>query len=92
MPSADYHERELTGMRTACQALPMYHGMGLAQTGWSVACGAVITALKPQFPTRQPSPDDVLRDMIATKSDLLFCMPSMLEASVFFLVLVTWSF
>ena len=81
MLRADFHERELTGTRMACQAIPMFHGMGVAQLTWAVTCGSVITAFKPQFPARQPAPDDVLRDAMATKSDLLFCVPSMLEVS-----------
>ncbi|GJE93572.1 acetyl-CoA synthetase-like protein [Phanerochaete sordida] len=74
-----YHERELTGMRLACQAIPMFHGMGMAALGWALACGLILTTFKPQFPPRQPAADDVLRESMATKSDLLFCVPSMLE-------------
>lgn len=27
----------MTGVKLACHSMPMYHGMGIAQTGWSVS-------------------------------------------------------
>ena len=30
-------ERDLTGKRLACHSMPMYHGMGIMQTGWTVS-------------------------------------------------------
>lgn len=31
-----FGERDLTGQRLACHSMPMYHGMGLMQVGWTV--------------------------------------------------------
>ena len=41
-----------------------------------------MTAFKPQFPGRVPDPDSVIREAMATKSDLLFCVSSMAEVCV----------
>ena len=57
---SDYHERELTGMRLACHAIPMFHGMGMAALGWALSSGLILTAFKPRFPVHPPVADDVL--------------------------------
>ena len=36
-PLKDMGERDLTGKRLACHSMPMYHGMGTMQTGWTVS-------------------------------------------------------
>ncbi|EKM51198.1 uncharacterized protein PHACADRAFT_103930 [Phanerochaete carnosa HHB-10118-sp] len=76
-----YHERDMIGMRLSCHTIAMFHGMGIAAIGWAIGCGLVLTGFKPQFPARQAAPDDILRGAMATKSDLLFCVPAMIEAS-----------
>lgn len=38
-----------------------------------------MTTFKPQSPARVPSPDTMLDAVRATKSDILFCVPSFVE-------------
>ena len=33
---AVFGERDMTGVRLSCHSLPMFHGMGVVQTGWTV--------------------------------------------------------
>ncbi|EKM52740.1 uncharacterized protein PHACADRAFT_198789 [Phanerochaete carnosa HHB-10118-sp] len=47
---------------------------------YSFKDAAVILHSSATVPARQAAPDDILRGAMATKSDLLFCVPSMIEA------------
>ncbi|KAJ3535272.1 hypothetical protein NM688_g7002 [Phlebia brevispora] len=74
-----FGERDLTGQRLSCHSMPMYHGMGIMQVGWTAFSGLVLTVFKSQVPTAVPSPDSVMRGAMDTKSDLIFCVPSFVE-------------
>lgn len=39
--SIGFGQRDLTGQRLACHAMPMFHGMGVMQIGWTV-CGKIV--------------------------------------------------
>ncbi|KAI0070731.1 acetyl-CoA synthetase-like protein, partial [Panus rudis PR-1116 ss-1] len=73
-------ERNMTGKRLACHSMPMYHGMGIMQTGWTATAGLIVSAFKPQSPAVSPTPELVIRGSVATKSDIIFCVPSFVEA------------
>ncbi|CAL1699334.1 unnamed protein product [Somion occarium] len=76
-----YHgERDLTGQHLGCHSLPMYHGMGMIQAGWSATSGLVLTTFKPQSPAPVPTPESVLKGSMATKTDVIFCVPSFIES------------
>ncbi|KAJ3846639.1 acetyl-CoA synthetase-like protein [Lentinula lateritia] len=74
-----FGEVDLTGKKIACHGLPMYHGLAMMQTGWTATSGLIMAAFKPQQPAIQPSPDTVIAGSIATKSDILFCVPAFIE-------------
>ncbi|KAI0070275.1 acetyl-CoA synthetase-like protein [Panus rudis PR-1116 ss-1] len=73
-------ERNLTGKRFSCHSMPMHHGMGMTQTGWTATAGVVVTSFKPQSPAIIPTPDLVIKGSVATKADVIFCVPSFIEA------------
>ncbi|CAL1699315.1 unnamed protein product [Somion occarium] len=73
-------ERDMTGQRLACHSMPMYHGMGIMQTGWTATAGLTLTAFRPQSPAIGPTPELVIKGAIDTKSDVIFCVPSFIEA------------
>lgn len=91
----DFGERDLTGQRLGCQAMPMFHGMGMMQTGWTVsaifppcnrilndlqaASGLVLTTFKPQSPAMTPMPDAVFHAAINSDTDVIFCVPTFIE-------------
>ena len=66
-------------MRFACHATPMFHAMGMLEITTSACCGNVITAFKPQSPARMLSEDSLIKSAIATKTDILVCVPSFVE-------------
>ncbi|KAJ3520636.1 hypothetical protein NM688_g9133 [Phlebia brevispora] len=73
-------EQDLCGQRLACHSMPMYHGMGLMQTLWTGCAGLVITAFKPHVPAIAPTPELVITGSVTTQSDIVFCVPSFVEA------------
>lgn len=59
--------------------MPMFHGLGMMQIGWTATSGLVLTVFKPQVPPMVPTAESVMRGAIATKSDFIFCVPSFIE-------------
>lgn len=90
-----FGEQDLTGKRLGCHGMPMFHGMGMMLTTWTVcrsmqclhmfqwsfkaASGLVITAFKPKSPATAPLPDAVIQSAAASRSDIVFCVPSFVE-------------
>ncbi|KAJ6629893.1 hypothetical protein B0H10DRAFT_1775629 [Mycena sp. CBHHK59/15] len=72
--------RELTDQVFSLHGMPMYHGMGVLQTFWSASCGLVISAFEPKSPPIIPTPDGLFLAAKATSSDIIFCVPSFIEA------------
>ncbi|KAA1470564.1 acetyl-CoA synthetase-like protein [Dentipellis sp. KUC8613] len=75
-----YGSRDLTGMRFACHSMPMYHGMGCFLMTWTASVGVVLTLFRPQSPAQHPTPEAVFSAVMASKSDLIFTVPSFVEA------------
>ncbi|CAL1699337.1 unnamed protein product [Somion occarium] len=73
-------ERDLCGQRFGCHAVPFFHGTGTMQTGWTATVGLTLTCFKPQSPAIGPSPELVIKGAMLTKSDIIFCVPSFVEA------------
>ncbi|KAJ7769931.1 hypothetical protein B0H16DRAFT_1516867 [Mycena metata] len=72
--------RDLTGQIFSLHSMPMYHGMGIFQMFWSAACGLVLSAFEPKSPPTIPTPDNLFHAAKATNSDIIFCVPSFIEA------------
>ncbi|THH14562.1 hypothetical protein EW146_g5781 [Bondarzewia mesenterica] len=75
-----YGERDLTGMRMASHSLPMFHTMGSLAMFWTATTGSVLTVFKPQSPTQKPAIDDVFKAVVESKSNVIFTVPSFIEA------------
>ncbi|EIW79977.1 acetyl-CoA synthetase-like protein [Coniophora puteana RWD-64-598 SS2] len=71
--------RDLTGVVFSLHTMPMFHGMGVLQVCWAAACGIVISAFEPAFPSTLPTPDNLYVAAKATDSDVIFCVPSIIE-------------
>ncbi|KAF7355647.1 Acetyl-CoA synthetase-like protein [Mycena sanguinolenta] len=75
-----FGERDLTNQVLSMHSMPMYHGMGFTQTVWAASCGLVMSTFEPKpFPTI-PNPVNHLLAARATNSDIIFAVPSFLEA------------
>jgi hypothetical protein len=44
---------DMTGVRLACHSMPMFHGMGIAQVGWTVSWALADKAWLPLTPATQ---------------------------------------
>ncbi|KAF7798676.1 hypothetical protein EIP86_009900 [Pleurotus ostreatoroseus] len=75
-----FGERDLTGKRLACHSMPMYHGMGVMQVGWTAFSGLVLTVFESRIPAVVPSPESVMKGAMDTSSNFIFCVPSFVEA------------
>ncbi|TFY63805.1 hypothetical protein EVG20_g6168 [Dentipellis fragilis] len=75
-----YGSRDLTGVRFGCHSMPMYHGMGCFLMTWTASVGVVLTVFRPQSPAQQPTPEAVFSAIMASKSDIIFTVPSFVEA------------
>ncbi|KAJ7449028.1 hypothetical protein B0H11DRAFT_2079248 [Mycena galericulata] len=75
-----FGERDLTNQVLSLHSMPMYHGMGVLQTWWSASCGMVLSAFEPKAIPTIPTPDSLFFAAKATESDIIFCVPSFIEA------------
>ncbi|THH09230.1 hypothetical protein EW145_g2182 [Phellinidium pouzarii] len=74
-----YSEIDLAGSVFLCQALPMFHGMGLLVVLYSLASGLVVSVFKPQSPAVVPNPVNVIENAIALNFDYAFVTPTFVE-------------
>ncbi|KAJ7449030.1 hypothetical protein B0H11DRAFT_2079260 [Mycena galericulata] len=75
-----FGERDLTNQVLSVHSVPMYHGMGVLQTWWSASCGIVLSAFEPKAIPTISTPDSLFHAAKATESDIIFCVPSFIEA------------
>ncbi|KAJ7087037.1 hypothetical protein C8R43DRAFT_939403, partial [Mycena crocata] len=75
-----FGERDLTNQTLSLHSMPMYHGMGILQTWWSASCGLVLSAFEPKAIPTIPTPESLFHAARATDSDIIFCVPSFIEA------------
>ncbi|OBZ73545.1 hypothetical protein A0H81_05885 [Grifola frondosa] len=75
-----FGERDLTDQIFSLHVMPMYHGMGVLQLCWTASCGLVVSSFEPKSPTPVPNPDALFVAAKATNSDIIFCVPSFIEA------------
>ncbi|TFY76506.1 hypothetical protein EWM64_g7507 [Hericium alpestre] len=75
-----YGQRDLTGMRFGSHSVLFFHAMGTALLTWTLSVGVVLTVFEPQSPAHQSTTDSVFAGYLATKVDLPFTVPSMVES------------
>ncbi|EGN97840.1 hypothetical protein SERLA73DRAFT_109083 [Serpula lacrymans var. lacrymans S7.3] len=75
-----YGERDLTGIRNAAPSMPMFHAMGAYQVVWTAATGMILSVFEPKSPATVPTADNAFKHAIDTNSDIIFCVPSFVEA------------
>ncbi|KAK0480581.1 hypothetical protein IW261DRAFT_1473414 [Armillaria novae-zelandiae] len=75
-----FGERDLCDVLFALHVMPMYHGLGVTQLCWAASSGLVVGVFEPKTPAILPTPDRLFASAKATNSDLIFCVPSFVEA------------
>ncbi|KAF8488261.1 acetyl-CoA synthetase-like protein [Gautieria morchelliformis] len=74
-----YGEIDICSKTLAGHALPMFHGMGVITILWTCCTGVILGSFEPTVPPTNPTPESVLKGIIDTKSDIVFCVPSFVE-------------
>ncbi|SJL02272.1 uncharacterized protein ARMOST_05598 [Armillaria ostoyae] len=72
--------RDLCDVVFAVHGLPMYHGMGIFAFLCAVSSGLVLGVFEPKVPATSPTLDNVFGSAKAMNSDIIFCVPYILEA------------
>ncbi|KAH9934343.1 uncharacterized protein B0H18DRAFT_870080 [Fomitopsis serialis] len=75
-----FGERDLTGQVFSLHTMPMYHAMGVQQLCTTASSGMVVSSFEPQLLAPIPTPDALFVAAKATETDILFCVPSFVEA------------
>ncbi|KAJ7191755.1 hypothetical protein B0H12DRAFT_1039746 [Mycena haematopus] len=75
-----FGERDLTDQVLSLHTMPMYHGMGMIQAFWSASSGLAISAFEPKPVPTIPIPRSVFQACKATNTDIIFCVPTLIEA------------
>ncbi|KAK0453913.1 hypothetical protein EV421DRAFT_2007167 [Armillaria borealis] len=75
-----FGERDLCDVVSAVHSLPVYHSMGISQFLWAVSSGLVLGVFEPKVPATSPTLDNVFASAKAMNSDIVFCVPYILEA------------
>ncbi|KAF8520979.1 acetyl-CoA synthetase-like protein [Gautieria morchelliformis] len=75
-----YGQIDICSKTLAVHALPMFHGMGVSTLLWTVLLhGVILGCFEPILPPTIPTPESVLKGIINTNSDIVFCVPSFVE-------------
>ncbi|KAF8898448.1 acetyl-CoA synthetase-like protein [Infundibulicybe gibba] len=75
-----FGDRDLTGKVFGFHSTPMYHGMGTFMLCWPPSCGLTIAVFEPKSPAQLPTPDNTFHGALTTDSDVVLCVPAIVEA------------
>ncbi|KAH9931804.1 uncharacterized protein B0H18DRAFT_1093226 [Fomitopsis serialis] len=75
-----FGERDLADKVFSMHVVPMFHSTALAMMSWVASCGIVLSAFEPRSPAPVPNPDTHFLAAKATESDIIFSVPSIIEA------------
>ena len=75
-----YGEIDMCSMLFGAVALPMFHALGTINSHCMIGCGGILLVLKPEERPSFPSPERVIEGIKKTNVDVLFTLPSFLEA------------
>ncbi|KAG7447913.1 acetyl-CoA synthetase-like protein [Guyanagaster necrorhizus] len=75
-----FGERDLCDVLFSLHVMPMYHGMGVLQLLWTASSGLVVGAFEPKSPAILPTPENLFDSARTVQSDVIFCVPSFIEA------------
>ncbi|KAI0350560.1 acetyl-CoA synthetase-like protein [Trametes cingulata] len=75
-----FGDYDFCGVRVAAQANPMFHVMGSLMLMWTLYVGVVWTVFEPKTPPVVPTPEVFLDSLVATRSEIVYCVPAFIEA------------
>ncbi|TCD61564.1 putative NRPS-like protein biosynthetic cluster [Steccherinum ochraceum] len=71
---------DVTGLRVGHFTIPMFHGWGGMLVAWMASAGITLCCFGPKNHTVLPTPEATLKAILATKSEMAFTVPSIIEA------------
>ncbi|EIN05406.1 acetyl-CoA synthetase-like protein [Punctularia strigosozonata HHB-11173 SS5] len=74
-----HSKQDLCGEILSCHAIPMFHAMGISATMFTVYCGTILSAAKPQHPPAPVTPEATWEGCMITGSQYLFSAPLFVE-------------
>ncbi|KAF8878687.1 hypothetical protein CPB84DRAFT_1793984, partial [Gymnopilus junonius] len=75
-----FGQRDLTDVVFSLHTIPMYHSMGVFQLSWTLSCGLVLSTFEPRSPAHIPTPQNHFQAAVASHSDIILSVPSIIEA------------
>ncbi|KAF8908295.1 acetyl-CoA synthetase-like protein [Mucidula mucida] len=75
-----YSGQDMCDMVLSLHVMPMYHGMGVLQISWTACAGLVLGVFEPRSPAIFPTPENLFEAAKLTETDVVFCVPSFIEA------------
>ncbi|KAJ7758010.1 hypothetical protein B0H16DRAFT_1536490 [Mycena metata] len=75
----DYGEIDVCGQVWSAHNVPTFHFAGVMQLIWAMFSGITLAVFPPNSPAGVPTPARVLDEAIATRTNLLYCVPAFLE-------------
>ncbi|KAK0463970.1 uncharacterized protein EV420DRAFT_1638889 [Desarmillaria tabescens] len=75
-----FGERDLCNVLFSFHVVPMYHGMGVLQLLWTASSGLAVSTFEPRSPAILPTPENLFDSARTVQSDVVFCVPSFIEA------------
>ncbi|KAI0743094.1 acetyl-CoA synthetase-like protein [Daedaleopsis nitida] len=73
-------DTDMCGVRLSIHGLPLFHVMGAFSITWTVGTGLVATVFRPTTPPIVTTPENVIEGVVNSKSEAIFCVPSIVEA------------
>ncbi|KAF9556700.1 acetyl-CoA synthetase-like protein [Agrocybe pediades] len=74
-----FGEVDMTGMIFSVHSIPVYHTMGMTQLLFTSSAGVVVSTFEPKSPPILPTAQNVLEAAMSCESDLIYCVPSLVE-------------
>lgn len=74
-----FGEVDISGRILSNHALPLFHAMGIVSTCWALTTGVILSNFAPKSPPQVPTPESTFESMVASNSQLVFCVPTFLE-------------
>ncbi|KAF6752758.1 hypothetical protein DFP72DRAFT_1069941 [Ephemerocybe angulata] len=74
-----FGEVDINGRILSNHALPLFHAMGIVSTCWALTTGVILSNFAPGSPPQVPTPESTFESIVASNSQLVFCVPTFLE-------------
>ncbi|PVH94308.1 acetyl-CoA synthetase-like protein, partial [Periconia macrospinosa] len=74
-----YGERNFEGEVLGGHSLAFFHAMGVISPLWCAYSGMQLAVFAPASPPIRPTPENIYKDVVASSSTYIFCVPSHIE-------------